>query len=343
MLSLFIFLIRLTKKEFLEAENIISWLLYRLTASILATAGFLLNAKQFFGDPINCIADFTQQSYSDNYCWIHSTYTVQSDVTGKYFLEPGIGPYVMDKSTVKNTKYYQWVWLFLMTQAAFCYLPRFFLKVCYNDNVANWTVKPKNESGEAQPPIPDICRIAKFLKKQKYHVRLFTFVYVCCELLDLVVVLVQMVVIDTFLGGAFGNYGWEALWNNAMPRIFPKITMCTINIIGEGGATETEEAICLLPLNVVNEKLYLFLWFWLIFLAGCLLLNVVWRVVSLLLRPIRERLLFNRCGLLCKEECNKISVRLTSCQWFRLYMLGNHLPLNSYKDLIRELAKDKTK
>ena len=37
---------------------------------------------------------------------------------------------------------------------------------------------------------------------------------------------------------------------------------------------EKHDALCILPLNIVNEKIYIFLWFWLL-LLGCLSTLVV--------------------------------------------------------------------
>ena len=42
---------------------------------------------------------------------------------------------------------------------------------------------------------------------------------------------------------------------------------------------QTHDALCLLPINVVNEKIYVFLWFWLLLLALVTSLFVVFRLV----------------------------------------------------------------
>ena len=33
---------------------------------------------------------------------------------------------------------------------------------------------------------------------------------------------------------------------------------------GISGTVETHDALCVLPLNILNEKIYIFLWFWLV-------------------------------------------------------------------------------
>ena len=57
--------------------------------------------------------------------------------------------------------------------------------------------------------------------------------------------------------------------NRAMPKIGPKTTpsslehfQCTFHKFGTSGEVEKHDALCLLPLNIVNEKVYIFLWFW---------------------------------------------------------------------------------
>ena len=42
---------------------------------------------------------------------------------------------------------------------------------------------------------------------------------------------------------------------------------------------QNHDALCLLPLNIVNEKIYLCMWVWLIFLAAASGLAVIYRSV----------------------------------------------------------------
>lgn len=65
-----------------------------------------------------------------------------------------------------------------------------------------------------------------------------------------------------------------------MARLFPKVTKCTIHTFGPAGSVQTHDALCVLPLNVVNEKIFVVLWFWLVFLAGVGCLAVIYRYVS---------------------------------------------------------------
>merc|ERR1719447_1182570 len=64
-----------------------------------------------------------------------------------------------------------------------------------------------------------------------------------------------------------------------MSRVFPRVTKCIYEKFGQSGTIETHDALCLLPINVVNEKIYVFLWFWLLALALLTSLFVVFRLV----------------------------------------------------------------
>jgi hypothetical protein len=54
--------------------------LHRVTAIVLLVASIFSTAKQFFGDPINCLADnFDHEgalAFFETYCWFHGTVTV---------------------------------------------------------------------------------------------------------------------------------------------------------------------------------------------------------------------------------------------------------------------------
>lgn len=69
-----------------------------------------------------------------------------------------------------------------------------------------------------------------------------------------------------------------------MIYIFPRMTKCTFHKFGASGGIQTHDSLCILPLNIVNEKTYIFLWFWYNILAVILVLLVVYRLVLTELR-----------------------------------------------------------
>lgn len=65
--------------------------------------------------------------------------------------------------------------------------------------------------------------------------------------------------------------------DDPMARLFPKMTKCTFRNFGAGGSVQTRDLLCILPLNAVNEKMFVFLWFWLVFVAAAGILAILYR------------------------------------------------------------------
>ena len=64
-----------------------------------------------------------------------------------------------------------------------------------------------------------------------------------------------------------------------MARVFPKMTKCTFHKFGPSGTVEKFDGLCVLPLNIINEKIYVFLWFWFIILTVVTGMQVIYRYV----------------------------------------------------------------
>ena len=47
-----------------------------------------------------------------------------------------------------------------------------------------------------------------------------------------------------------------------------QVSKCDFHRYGPSGTIEYYDVLCILPINVINEKIYIILWFWLIFLAA---------------------------------------------------------------------------
>lgn len=108
---------------------------------------------------------------------------------------------------------------------------------------------------------------------------------------------------DSFLGGSFFTYGTE-VWNfsnmnqenrhDPMIEIFPRVAKCTFHKFGASGTLQKIDTLCILALNILNEKIYIFLWFWLIVLAVLSGFALVYSSSIILLPSTREFILKRR-------------------------------------------------
>lgn len=109
--------------------------------------------------------------------------------------------------------------------------------------------------------------------------------------------------VDLFLGGAFLTYGTDVIRfsnmnqenrTDPMIEVFPRVTKCTFHKYGPSGSIQKHDALCVLALNILNEKIYIFLWFWFIILAVLSGLSLVYAIAVVLLPSTRETILKRR-------------------------------------------------
>lgn len=154
---------------------------------------------------------------------------------------------------------------------------------------------------------------------------------------------------DLFFEGEFLRFGLHVIMFldtsddedriDPLSYIFPRMTKCTFYKYGVSGEVERHDAVCILPLNVVNEKIYVFLWFWFILLTLLTALTIVYRVLIIFSPRMRVYLLRMRFRLV-KRESVEIIVRLSKMgDWFLLYVLGENIDMFIYRDVIHELAQ----
>ena len=77
-----------------------------------------------------------------------------------------------------------------------------------------------------------------------------------------------------------------------MSRVFPKMTKCNFFKYGGSGNLETIDALCVLGMNILNEKIYIFMWLWFIILALVTGINIVVRLVQFFMPDVRQRYIF---------------------------------------------------
>ena len=158
----------------------------------------------------------------------------------------------------------------------------------------------------------------------------------------------QMFLMDRFFEGAFFTFGLEVIAFaerdredrlDPMVYIFPRMTKCTFHKFGASGEVEKHDALCILPLNIVNEKIYIFLWFWFLILGVLSALVVVYRLVIIISPRMRAYLLYIRFRLIKREVINTIVKKSKMGDWFLFYMLGQNVDSIIFKEVMHELAR----
>ena len=158
----------------------------------------------------------------------------------------------------------------------------------------------------------------------------------------------QMILLDRFFDGTFFTYGIEVMSFadrdqedriDPMIYVFPRMTKCTFHKFGTSGNIEKHDALCILPLNIVNEKIYIFVWFWLLILGMLTFLVLVYRVAIIFSPYIRAFVLHLRYRRIKKECIDMVIGKSYVGDWFLIYLLGQNIDSVIFKDVIHELAK----
>lgn len=324
------------------------------TVLILVAFAVLVTTKQYVGDPIDCDrSSGVPPGVINVYCWIHATYSVKSlfrNADGKRVVYPGVGNSVdhMDVTDLKYHKYYQWVCLVLFLQAVLFYAPRWLWKAWEGGRVKvlvqnlQFNIADNESTREKRILLVDF--ILGHFKQRDFYV----WKYFGCEFLALVNVVGQLFFMDCFLDGEFMTYGLEVIRFvsqvdnedrlDPMTRVFPRMAKCHFHKFGSSGNVETHDAVCVLPLNIVNEKIYVFLWFWFVFLATITSGLIVYRVLLVFSATIRSRILYYRFHVVPKDDVDVIVARGSLGDWFLVYLLGQNVEAKVFKDILQDVA-----
>ncbi|CAP38934.1 Protein CBR-INX-6 [Caenorhabditis briggsae] len=256
----------------------------RITVVILAVSSGLLLSSHFIGDPITCWtpAQFTKQwaDFVNQYCFVHGTYFVPLDEQLSF--DEG----ERRKDTIQ---YYQWVPYVFALQAFLFYIPRFVWKalisysgydlaaaVKYVDRFwssirdQDSTFKSRLAVFEGRPSVYiwDGIRLAR--KKRSKNMALF---YTLSTVWQAINAWIQFYILTklldsplysawgpSILGDLIQGNDWQTTGH------FPRVVHCDFNT-RRPASVQLDTVLCVLTLNIYYEKLFIFLWFWLVFVA----------------------------------------------------------------------------
>ncbi|KAH8275803.1 hypothetical protein KR026_012648 [Drosophila bipectinata] len=383
----------------------------KCTVVILLTCSLLLSARQYFGDPIQCISEEKNIEYIQSYCWTMGTYilkldnysekqlqlpkppespeseaaTSSSSSSGSAAQTParsrtrfrsraiynlrrlsdyneayaramsiaeGVGPEIRGQTQREYLRYYQWVIILLLFQSFVFYFPSCLWKVWEGQRLKQLC----SEVGEA------------LLSEETYNTRLRLLVkyfttdyedmhfcymakYVFCEVLNCFISILNIFVLDVFLNGFWTKYlyalatipfyDWDR-WNRVSSSVFPKIAKCEVLKFGASGTANIMDNLCILPLNILNEKIFVFLWAWFLLMALMSGLNLVCRLVMIISKTLREQMIRSQLRFMKKRHVQRALRDLTIGDWFLLMKVSVNVNPMLFQDLMQELCELRT-
>lgn len=125
-------------------------------------------------------------------------------------------------------------------------------------------------------PEPKLTYDISNFEFMKYRISKFllTITYILIKILYIIIAVVQILLINYFLSTQKHNFygaevlerilsGQAELGQNTDSKVFPRITLCDVKT-RELGTDHTYSIECVLSFNLFNERIYAFIWFWLV-------------------------------------------------------------------------------
>ncbi|XP_065582689.1 innexin inx2-like [Artemia franciscana] len=242
-----------------------------------------------------------RQQALDQFCYVSSTFSLPN-----HFLQskvgqsiPHLGVGTMEDADPVFHNYYQWVPFMLLFQAAFFYMPHYLWKIFENGKVKSLVngLTSLSISSIDSKTEEKISHLVDYLYNSRSGHKFFGIKYIICESLYLINLFFQIMINNLFLGGGFLTLGFRAInYLNMDPEVrtdplyitFPRMTKCTFRRYGPSGTLQIHDSLCLLAINIINEKIYVFLFFWFFILLILTSIYFLYRLSLIISQSLRR-------------------------------------------------------
>jgi len=347
------------------AEGTINRLHYRGTCFLILVMCLMVTCPEWIsgtGSIIECMhGGSIPDTVINSYCYIQGTFSVPrhykdfNTQVGNDVSQTGVGPYNPYKDYIQVKAYYQWVPFMLFLQGLMFYIPHIIYKAAEKGKVKNLLGSLRLFQLNKDTRKDDENALAKyFVETMSLHDG-WSARMLCAHALYLVNVVGQIFFTDCFLGYEFSTYGVSAASfleqeaherTDPMARVFPRVTKCTFHKYGPSGSIQRHDAQCVLPINILNEKIYVFLWFWFAILTSLTILDLIHHLGLISLRSVRKMILQRKLKTApkfkvdnLKINLNLISSSLSYGDWMLCYHLMQNMDALTYAEWLHELSE----
>lgn len=174
---------------------------------------------------------------------------------------------------------------------------------------------------------------------------------IMCEILNVFNVVLQFYITNLFLNGKFYDLGIHFITEDfigemdVLDTVFPKMTKCNFYKYGPSGSIQKFDTLCVMALNVINEKVYVFLWFWFILLFFVSLIALIWRIITIFCHARStafNRLVYSTLDRKLNpwDDIVIVTERFSLSDWLFLYYIAANIEPFVFRSIIRELADE---
>lgn len=336
---------KLLKPDKVCIDNNIFNICTKVSFTILAAFSVLVTSRQYLGDPIDCIVDVIPQKIMDTYCWFYSTYTLSNrlvGIAGRDMVQPGVASHSEYGDTVKYHSYYQWVCFVLFFQALASHIPRYIWKCFENGRIKVLSENLNRILTKKEVRDKQMVATVNYFNDNLNQQCFYAYRFFLCEVLNFAIAIGQIYITDVFLGGEFLRYGLNVMQTyeiDTMTRVFPKMTKCTFHKYGPSGSIQAFDGLCVLSVNILNEKIYLFLWFWFFGIIILSAIALIYRALVCFSPKLRKHLLRARGRVALERDINQILKQFDIGDWFLLYQLSKNTDPFTFKEICSDLSK----
>lgn len=307
----------------------------------------LTSSKQFFGEPIQCKSHYFSPNMFASYCFMAGTITVLEENQTQFLSgdQAHLGISAEKSGRVMRHNYYQWVPFILFLQAILFYAPYRMWKTWEGGKLTKLLAKVSFDPLTETPLTDQVQGISKFLSGNPGWYSSFARKMVFCETAILVVSVLQMYLLDLVFGGHFFSLGSEFMnasytWEHyrIVERVFPLVTNCDMDYIGSGGSPVTDSGVCLLSVNILNQKIFMLSWYLHIFIIVFSALKVLYDLFLVLAPGARYLMLRNQAASLPSHLLSRINRRSGFGDFTLLMLIAKNIDEAQFETLLTLLS-----
>jgi len=262
---------KLVKRDELIIDNLIFRLHHQVTFLLLLVGVVFIVGENYLD--VKAIVCSDGDDYSNKFCWLHGTTYVSAELMkalaktgGRHFdctgAEEGRTP------NQRLSAYYIWLPFLLLAAMLITKLPRNLWKqVLEGGTLRRIMIRSKIEGDLDHRRAAEVYK--KLQRDRQRGLMAFTIKLLCCEVLNIIGVILCMVMFDSALNGKFMGYGPNTVsylqggaLSNPMCEVFPTVVSCTVEKSGITSGIDISNTVCLLSNNLFNMYYFLILWFW---------------------------------------------------------------------------------